>query len=61
MTSETRKALILAHQRNIERHRRLLTTKLTDHENQYIHRRIAEERAELERLVELNHVAEQVE
>ena len=41
---------ILAHRRNLERYARLLATQLTDLEREYIHKRIAEEQAELERL-----------
>ena len=40
---------ILAHRRNLERYARLLATQLTDLEREYIHKRIAEEQAELER------------
>ncbi len=43
-------ARIRAHQANIRRYSRLLATQLTDLERQYIHRRIAEERRELEQL-----------
>ena len=50
MTPETRGVLIWVHQRNIERHFRLLTTELTEHERQYIYRRMADERRELEQL-----------
>ena len=49
MTDEYRK--VRARQQNLNRYCRLLATQLTDHERQYIHRRIAEERAALERLV----------
>ena len=38
------------HRRNIERYCRLLATELTDLERQYLHKRIAEEHAQLERL-----------
>jgi hypothetical protein len=51
MTGDTRNALMRARQQNINRYCRLLATKLTDHERQYIHKRIAEERVELDRLV----------
>jgi hypothetical protein len=43
-------AKILGHRRNLDRYHWLLSTELTEHERQYIQRRIAEERAELERL-----------
>jgi hypothetical protein len=38
------------HRQNIERYCRLLATELTDLERQYLHRRIAEEHAQLEQL-----------
>ena len=38
------------HRQNIERYCRLLATELTDLERQYLHKRIAEEHAQLERL-----------
>jgi hypothetical protein len=41
---------IRAHQGNLQRYCRLLATELTDTEREFIHNRIAEERAELERL-----------
>jgi len=44
------KAQVRDHQRNIERYCRLLATELTDIERQYLHKRIAEERAQLEQL-----------
>ena len=43
------------HRRNIRRYSRLLSTPLTDLERQYLHRRIAEEQAELERLAQAEH------
>ena len=43
-------AKILSHWRNIQRCVMLLATELTELERQYLHKRIAEERAELERL-----------
>ena len=43
-------AKILSHRRNIQRYCRLLATELTEIERQYLHRRIAEEYAELKRL-----------
>jgi hypothetical protein len=44
-----RTAKILSHERNIQRYCRLLATELTELERRYLHKRIAEERAELER------------
>ena len=43
-------AKILSHRRNIQRCVTLLATELTELQRQYLHKRIAEERAELERL-----------
>jgi hypothetical protein len=43
-------AQVRGHRRNIERYCRLLATELTDLERQYLHKRIAEEHAQLERL-----------
>ena len=43
-------ARVRSHRRNIERYCRLLATELTDLERQYLHKRIAEEYAQLERL-----------
>jgi hypothetical protein len=51
MTSDIRDTLIRARQKNIDRHYVLLTTDLTSHEREYLHRRIAEEQDELERLL----------
>lgn len=51
MTDNALNALIRARQKNVNRYCRLLATKLTDHERKYIHKRIAEERIELERLI----------
>ena len=45
-----RTAKILGHRRNIERYCSLLATELTDLERQYLHKRIAEEHVQLERL-----------
>ena len=45
-------AQVRGRQRNIERYCRLLATELTDLERQYLHKRIAEEHAELGRLEE---------
>jgi hypothetical protein len=41
---------IRSHRRNIKRYCRLLATELTDLERQYLHKRIADEHAELQRL-----------
>jgi hypothetical protein len=41
---------IRGHRQNIDRYCRLLATELTDIERQYLHKRIAEEHAQLERL-----------
>jgi len=41
---------ILHHKRNITRYCRMLTTPLTNIEREYIHKRIVQERIELERL-----------
>jgi hypothetical protein len=43
-------AKMRGHRRNIARYCRLLATELTDLERQYLHKRIAEEHAQLERL-----------
>jgi uncharacterized protein YPO0396 len=50
MMTDFRTAKILSHQRNIQRYARLLATELTELERQYLHKRIAEEQAALERL-----------
>ena len=50
MMTDFRTAKILSHRRNIQRYGRLLATELTELERQYLHRRIAEEQAELDRL-----------
>ena len=50
MMTDFRTAKILSHQRNIKRYARLLATELTELERQYLHKRIAEEQAALERL-----------
>ena len=42
-------AMIISHQNNIRRYGRLLATNLTQLEREYLHKRIAEEQAELER------------
>jgi hypothetical protein len=46
---DLRTAKIISHQNNIRRYSRLLATDLTELEREYLHRRIAEEQAELER------------
>jgi len=43
-------ALLRTHLNNISRYRRLLKTKLTEFERQFIERRLSEERSEMERL-----------
>jgi len=43
-------AQVRRHRQNIERYCRLLATELTDLERQYLHKRIAEEHGQLERL-----------
>jgi hypothetical protein len=43
-------AKVRGHRPNIERYCRLLATELTDLERQYLHKRIAEEHAQLEQL-----------
>jgi hypothetical protein len=48
--SNFRRAKMLGHRRNIERYCRLLATELTELERQYLHKRIAEEQAQLEQL-----------
>ena len=50
MKVDYRTARMRTHRRNIQRYGRLLATKLTDLERRYLHRQIAEEQAELERL-----------
>jgi hypothetical protein len=45
-------AQVLRHQQNINRYCRLLATELTYLERQYLHKRIAEEYAQLKRLEE---------
>lgn len=44
------KARIAAHQRNLMRYRRILATPLSEAERTFVKRRIAEERARLEKL-----------
>ncbi len=50
MTIDMRAKKILGHQRNIQRYCRLLATDLTDLERHYLHKRIVEEHAALDRL-----------
>jgi hypothetical protein len=47
--NDLRNAKIVSHRRNIRRYCRLLATELTELERSYLHKRIAEEQAELER------------
>jgi len=44
-------ALLRSHRNNISRYRRLLKTRLTEFERQFIERRLSEERSAMERLV----------
>jgi hypothetical protein len=46
---DIRTVKIRIHRRNIKRYSRLLATELTELERSYLHKRIAEEQAELER------------
>jgi hypothetical protein len=46
-----RDALIDSRRKNIERYTRLLATKLMAHERKYTQKRIAQERAELDKLI----------
>ena len=55
MKIDYRTARMQTHRRNIQRYGRLLATELTDLERKYLHRRIAEEQAELERLAQAEH------
>jgi hypothetical protein len=56
MNRDARNASIRAHQNNIDRYCRILATHLTDQERAYVHRRIAEERLELEQLLKTSEV-----
>jgi hypothetical protein len=47
MTADFERAVRSVHRANINRYRRLLATFLTDHERQFIERRLAEEEAAL--------------
>jgi hypothetical protein len=49
MTDE-KLALLRTHRNNISRYRRLLKTKLTEYERQFIERRLSEERSSMEKL-----------
>ena len=49
MMTDFHTAKILSHRRNIQRYARLLTTQLTELERQYLHKRIAEEQAALQK------------
>jgi hypothetical protein len=51
--TDARLARIAAHEANLKRYARLLTTELTDVERAFIHKRIAEEHLTLERLYSL--------
>jgi hypothetical protein len=51
MLKPGRRAGIRAHQNNINRYCRLLATQLTDVEREYVHKRIVEERQQLEKLL----------
>ena len=48
-------AAVQARRHNIDRFRRLLATPLTIVERQYVHRRLAEEQDELDRLFQKSH------
>jgi len=50
MSTDLKQALQSAHRANIERYRRLLESHLTDHERQFVERRIAEERQALQQI-----------
>lgn len=49
MTADIDKAIQAVHQANIGRYRRLLATHLTDHERQFLERRLAEEQEALDK------------
>jgi len=51
MKNDATEILIQARQKNLKRYCQLLATPLTDQEHEYLNRRIAEERIELERLL----------
>jgi len=48
--SDEKFALLRTHRNNISRYRRLLKTKLTEFERQFIERRLSEERSAMERI-----------
>jgi hypothetical protein len=50
MMSDEQMARIRTHRNNIHRYRRLLLTKLTELERDFIEKRVAEEQSNLERL-----------
>jgi hypothetical protein len=50
--TDQRTVRIRVHQGNLDRYCRLLTGHLTDVERQFLHKRIAEERTELERVLQ---------
>lgn len=50
MTTDEKFAILPTHRNNISRYRRLLTTKLTEFERQFIERRLSEEQSAMERL-----------
>jgi hypothetical protein len=52
MMTDSMTAKMLFHSRNIQRYRRMLATEMTDLERQYIHKRIADEQAQLGRFAE---------
>lgn len=47
MTLNMQSTMIFAHRANIERYRRLLKSRLTDHERKYVERRLGEEKKAL--------------
>ncbi len=51
MMTKLHAARIKGHKDNLDRYRRLLAAKLTNLERDYIHRRIAEEQAAIDRLL----------
>lgn len=51
MTVDAREARIRAHQNNLDRYRRLLDTRLTRQEEQFVNARISEEYEALSRLL----------
>jgi hypothetical protein len=59
MKIDYRTAKMRTHRLNIQRYGRLLATELTDLERQYLHKRIAEEQAALDRLAQTEHSGQQ--